>query len=275
MAKYPQDIYGINMVDPDYELLRTGMERSEKSFASDFDYEETAEGIRLLKLVGDVTDVIIPAYFENKKIVDMTNDVFAGNGKIKKIFFPNTLRIVGGAKGCGALQRVVIPFGVRSVYAEAFKDCVSLKTLDLPDSAVDLGYSFCEGCTALESVELSEKLKELPERAFYGCQKMYSINLPYVLETVGAYAFFGCSMLTDIELSVHIRFIGEYAFAFTRPKRMIIMPDCEYVGKKAFYNKRGERFTVLIAEKNKGWAHGWKKGCSVEIHPSIKDTLYD
>ena len=275
MAKYPRDVYGINMVDGDYELLRTGMEKSEREFEAVFDFEEVEGGWKLLKYVGADSVVMIPAYYENKKIVDMTNDVFAGNDKIKKVFFPNTIRIVGGLENCVALQRVVVPFGVTSVYPRAFADCVSLTRLDLPDSATDLGYCFCEGCTALESVELSEKLKELPDGAFRGCSALFAVNVPYVLESVGAEAFKGCESLREIALSAHVKSIGEEAFAYTRPKRLIVLPNCEYIGKKAFFNKRENRFEVLIAKKNKNWAWGWKKGCLVRVHPSINDTLYD
>ena len=275
MAKYPQDVYGVNMVDSDYELLRTGMEKSESGFAESFEFCESENGWKLLRYKGDDAIVIIPAFYQNKKITDMSNDVFVCNGNIKKVFFPNTLRIVGGLKNCTGVERVVVPFGVKSVYAEAFAGCTSLKSLDLPDSATDLGYCFCENCASLETVELSEKLRELPDRSFKNCASLFGVNIPYVLESVGDEAFCGCVSLREIELPVHIKSIGDYAFAFTRPKRLIVLPNCEYIGKKAFFNKRPERFEVLIAEKNKNWSHAWKKGCVVRIHPSIKDTLYD
>jgi hypothetical protein len=75
----------------------------------------------------------------------------------------------------------------------AFSNCSSLKTINLPSTITSVGESAFAQCSSLESIDIPNGVTEIRENAFYYCTKLESINLPDSIELISNSAFLGCN----------------------------------------------------------------------------------
>ncbi len=87
----------------------------------------------------------------------------------------------------------------------AFKDCLSLESVIIPDSVTSIGYGAFQNCTSLSSVTISDSVTSIGGRAFSGCLSLTDITVPDSVENIGYNAFADCDNLTSITLP----FVGE------------------------------------------------------------------
>ena len=145
-------------------------------------------------------------------------------------------------EGCRALAEVVFPDDEERLDYEcfsleiggnAFMNCTSLRSLELPDYVAIIGHgAFC-GCTALERVTIfcehhcyiapyafSEccslrevtPLSELNDGIFAGCASLTSLPITEQVEEIPEDAFEHCDSLVEITIPRHIERIGALAF---------------------------------------------------------------
>lgn len=74
------------------------------------------------------------------------------------------------------LTEASIPDGVKTIGANAFKGCTSLKRLTLPDTVKSIGPSAFKYCKALESITVPLKVTSLGTEAFAECTALTEIN---------------------------------------------------------------------------------------------------
>lgn len=82
----------------------------------------------------------------------------------------------------------------------AFKDCVSLKEIVLPDSVGGIGVGVFEGCISLEKAVLGNNIINIFEDTFRNCSSLKSVQLPDRVLYMGDGAFIGCTSLESITL---------------------------------------------------------------------------
>ena len=140
--------------------------------------------------------------------------LFCGNGNIKNVYLPDTLKYIGDSafQACLALESISIPdsveylgeqvfFGcnslkdlklsnsIESIGTNAFRECVSLESVVIPDSVVYLGWSAFEGNDALREVVLSENLEYVDSYCFKNCPNLKSIRIPKSVTEIASNAF--------------------------------------------------------------------------------------
>ena len=99
---------------------------------------------------------------------------------------------------------------IREIRIDAFRDCTSLRHLNLK-SAVEIGSNAFFRCKNLESVEFGDRLETIGGSAFGGCSSLTNLKLPSII-AVREYAFSNCKRLTEIEFSERLETIGSSAF---------------------------------------------------------------
>jgi len=92
------------------------------------------------------------------------------------------------------LSSVTLPAGLTSIGSKAFKNCISLKSINAGGIAT-IGYSAFEGCASLESIDLTS-LKYLQSKTFAGCSSLQKIIFGNALTRVNASAFSGTPITT-------------------------------------------------------------------------------
>ena len=129
-------------------------------------------------LVAPSGEVVIPAEIDERPVVEIGADAFAGNAAITSITIPASVTNIadGAFAGCTGLktvavdelrgdrfaaflpdlaetvERVVFLDGVTAIPDDFFEGCTALRTMDLAESVVDIGTNVFEACSALETV---------------------------------------------------------------------------------------------------------------------------
>lgn len=134
------------------------------------------------------------------------------------------------------IVRVIVDPNVKKIDDEAFEECRSLQSIELPDGLEEIGGFVFGGCRSLTSIKLPMGLKKIGEyAAFAQCSSLTSISLPDGMKEIGAHAFEGCSSLTSVHLPDGLKKIGNDAFRRCSSLKFINIPDeVEEIGFAAF-----------------------------------------
>ncbi|MBQ7226484.1 MAG: leucine-rich repeat domain-containing protein, partial [Clostridia bacterium] len=151
-----------------------------------------------------ITEINIPFLGKNEAdtVNNTLNHIFDGN--IPKSLKRVTVR--GGSIGekaffgCGQIESVTLPSGIKTIGASTFSGCASLKSIKLPSGVTSIGISAFKGCSSLGKVTLPNGIKTIGEGAFEGCTGITEVVIPKSLESMGFGAFKGCTGMTRIEL---------------------------------------------------------------------------
>ena len=99
-----------------------------------------------------------------------------------------------------------IPIGIKTIESMAFKNCLALKTVIIPDSVQKIGYEAFGNCTALKNVKLPNARTQIGPYCFANCTALFEIVIPpnVYFEEVGAEGvelygtFLNCTGLSNI-----------------------------------------------------------------------------
>lgn len=148
-------------------------------------------------------EVHLPHSLQYLGDINEKSDVFYGTS-IKKLYLNGTRISVVSPSLCeGAALLTTVEFGensaVKSINLDAFKDCVLLDHVRIPNSVTSLGTGIFRGCTSLADVTLSKRTTSLSDEAFAGCINLVEISIPSGYKSIGKRAFAGCISLTTVE----------------------------------------------------------------------------
>ena len=137
-------------------------------------------------------------------------------------------------KACVTLRSVTFEGNLEYISAGAFYGCTALKSITLPATVKDIKENAFQNCTGLETVALSANLEEIGLAAFWGCEKLTGVTLPAKLETIDGGAFYGCSALTSIVIPESVKTIGDTAFYGCSALTTASYYDTATVGESVF-----------------------------------------
>ena len=156
--------------------------------------------------------------------------------KVKKIVLPDGLSVISrsGAFGrCHELKSINIPDTVVEIGSSSFYECHSLESISIPDSVKKLGLlidnnrgrGMFEDCGKLTTVRLPNNIEYLGELFFRECSSLKHITLPESIQEIGARAFEGCESLEDITIPANVRIIRDRVFCGCKSLKSIYIPD--------------------------------------------------
>lgn len=172
----------------------------------------------------DILKVVI-----NEGVTRVGQYSFFNCANLKSVSLPSTVKSIGGYgitggyagtnglsygafRDCVSLTDINLPEGLQKIEIAAFRGCTSLKKVTLPNSLTDMAAGVFVNCTGISEVTFGSGLTEVPLEAFYNCSNLAKINWNSAITSVGEWAFYG-SRLTSIELPEHIAEISARAFA--------------------------------------------------------------
>ena len=74
----------------------------------------------------------------------------------------------------------------------AFKNCLRIKSITIPDSVTTIGNNAFYGCKSLISITIPDGVTSIGDDAFFDCKSLTSITIPESVTTIGDRAFYGC-----------------------------------------------------------------------------------
>ena len=101
---------------------------------------------------------------------------------------------------------------VTSIGSHAFRDCISLTSINIPSSVTSIGEGAIQSCSSLTSINIPSSVTSIEGWAFYGCSSLTSINIPSSVTSIGSATFYNCSSLTSINIPSSVTSIGSAAF---------------------------------------------------------------
>lgn len=210
---------------------------------------------------------------------DATSDktgTFA-HANIEKISFENGITKIpdDALKQCYTMTEIVIPDTVKQIGKRAFKDCISLLTVEFsaaPDK-VELGTEAFSGCYLLSDVMLPDNITVYGDGAFKGCISMVIDYMDTSGKKINGAAFEGVRIdkllitesftasdysvsktskgalegaeISEIVFETGISTIPSNAFRATNITEIVIPDTVTYIGNYAFYQCKDLKKVVL------------------------------
>ncbi len=153
----------------------------DNKFIGESDDKMVFVGTVLIKYNGKLDSVVkIPA-----KTTSIGNSAFAGNGFIETVIFMTQN---------GKTQ-------IKEIQESAFENCISLKTVKLPDSVTTIGARAFARCGALTEIELGNGVTAIGRGAFASCGSLAEITITSSVDNFDGSAFNGCDSLAEIKVT--------------------------------------------------------------------------
>lgn len=152
--------------------------------------------------VSNNNEVNFPSTLRYLGSINERSEVFTGTS-VAIINFDGTQITTIAPNLCeDAVSLHTVNFGAYSYITkfntEAFKGCVALTDVVIPDSVKTIEAGLFDGCIALASVKLSKNTTSIPDFTFRGCTSLTSIFIPYGYKSFGIETFAGCTSLASV-----------------------------------------------------------------------------
>ncbi len=103
-------------------------------------------------------------------------------------------------------------FPVTEIAEWAFKECSTMKKIQLPTSITVVGEWAFWSCSNLTDVIMSDRIVSIPDCTFYDCINLQNINIPAYCRSIGFSAFYGCAGLKNITIPDYVENIDDAVF---------------------------------------------------------------
>ena len=105
--------------------------------------------------------------------------VFMGNltgcSALTSLSLPDSVNEIGDCRGCTKLASVKLSPRISYLCSDTFRDCKSLKTIDLQNVTLICQTAF-KGCSSLTTITVPIGLNKVEANAFNGCTKLAKVN---------------------------------------------------------------------------------------------------
>ena len=153
---------------------------------------------------------------------------------------------------------------------DAFRDCDSLISVNIPDSVTTIGDYAFYGCDSLTSVNIPDSVTTIEDSVFCGCKSLTSVTIPDSVTTIGEWAFGYCTSLKSVNIPDSVTTIGEAAFyhctSLTSVYCKATTPPA-LGGTSVFYNNGSGRKIYVPTESVDAYksAKNWSQYASVIV----------
>ena len=123
---------------------------------------------------------------------------------------------------------------VTEIGNSAFKNCTSIRTINLPETLKRIGKYAFKNCTALTAMTLPNGLESIDFAAFQGCSSIRTFKFGAGLKHISSYAFYDCRGIQELDLPNRVESIDRHAFLNCKGLRTLTI-DMTTIPDESFY----------------------------------------
>lgn len=198
-----------------------------------FNFKNYGDGVSFYQYDGDETNLVIPATYNNKKVVDISDSILFYNQTNKNVL----------------VSSVSIPSTVKSISEFAFSDSRGLTSINVDSKNPyykDIngvlysknGNNLLYYPNALSgSYVVPDTTIVIDKYSFYYSKNLTSVSMAFGVKRIEEGAFGDCTSLEEVLLSDTVESIGDYAFANDKKLEKIFIPkSVTTISENAFSN---------------------------------------
>ena len=195
-------------------------------------------------------------------ITEIGENAFKGCKKLKSLVIPNGITEIksGTFKDCTELKTVTIPTTITTISDYAFENCSNLELIIWKDwgnkneientfgpELESIGIGAFKDCKSLKRINLEDtSITTLSPEAFYNCKSLVELKLPKNLEVIDDHALRSCINLKNIVLPNTLKLINDYSFFDTGITSIDFPEQLQVLGIGAF--KKSKLTTVTLPD---------------------------
>ncbi len=143
----------------------------------------------------------------------------------------------GAFEGLTTLKTIKLGNNVKTIGAQAFKDCQLIQEINLPTTTTNIGSFAFSGCEQLETINLSN-ITTIGTQAFANTLKLTKLNFADnpKINKIGnsAFASSGLNGQLDLSTATNLYEIGSYAFSGTGLTEVVLPSNLTSLGAGVF-----------------------------------------
>ncbi len=142
---------------------------------------------------------------------------------------------------------IMLPTTITKIEKYAFKNCISLTSIIIPNNVNFIGIGAFQNCCSLGTINIPSSISKIESYTFDCCKSLSSIIIPANIVKIGIGAFFQCTALISVTfLSRTIPAIEPQTFSNCYSLKLIDIPDSvSYIGPMAFYSCSSLKHVIL------------------------------
>jgi len=129
----------------------------------------------------------------------------------------------GAFKNCLKITSITIPDSIKNIEKYAFLGCENLSEINIPKGVITIENGIFRDCHNLTKMALHENVTSIEWNAFQDCTKLTSIELPKNLTEISSGAFWG-SGLVSVAIPSKVTTIEMHVFSECRSLKSITIP---------------------------------------------------
>lgn len=133
------------------------------------------------------------------------------------------------------IKSVSFAVGVTAIEKNAFRSCINIESIQLPETLEFIGPWAFAGCNKLKSIELPGSVTYIGTYAFSGCISLEEIVIPPKVTVVSERAFANCNGLESVEIMNGKTYVGNEAFSRCKALKNVTIPENANIHSQAFY----------------------------------------
>jgi len=129
-------------------------------------------------------------------------------------------------KDCTSITSIELPSTLKTISPYAFANCSLVTTLTVPATVTSIGSGAFVQCSSLTTVTFAEgiALSEISADSFRNCSSLTAIVIPDSVQTIDAAAFMGCTKLASITVGANVKEIAKQAFQNSDVLETLVLP---------------------------------------------------
>lgn len=158
--------------------------------------------------------------------VENLNNACANCVSLQFLVIPNSVNSIYGVSqdNCG-IKNIVLPNGLDTIGAYAFRSNYNLKKIIIPDTVEIIGAESFRNCHTLEDIVFSKNITTLNTNAFNSCYALPTVDLPNNLTDIKSYVFYACSNLLNVIIRSKPNLENVNSFQSTNDNLLFYVPQ--------------------------------------------------